>query len=205
MCTPGEVLCACRGDGTCDMGLACVPEGCIPDACNPGEAMCTCLQPGDVCAQGSTCIEGLCRDEPITTDGMTSMPSESDSTMEPPMTSTMPSTTDATDDTTVGMLDTGGPGTSGGSACEDEGTCIACAQCASSTDCSEQTVDCMADNVCLGALMCLNNCLNGDAMTVQACIAECDCEGGGELLDVVVACVGGICEPVCEVDLTCVD
>src|SRR5688572_25296528 len=81
MCTPGEVLCACRGDGTCDMGLACVPEGCIPDACNPGEAMCTCLQPGDVCAQGSTCIEGLCRDEPITTDGMTSMPSESDSTM----------------------------------------------------------------------------------------------------------------------------
>lgn len=187
------------------MGLACVPEGCIPDACNPGEAMCTCLQPGDVCAQGSTCIEGLCRDEPITTDGMTSLPSESDSTMEPPMTSSMPGTTDATDDTTVGMQETGFPGTSSGPGCEEEGTCIACAQCASASDCSDATADCTADNACLGALMCINGCLNGDPGMIEPCIGSCDCVGGGRLLDVVVACVGGICDPVCEADLTCVE
>jgi hypothetical protein len=200
-CTPGEVLCACRGDSTCDAGLACVPEGCIPDACDPGEAMCTCLQPGDVCAQGSTCIEGLCRDEPITTDGMTSMPSESGSTMEPPMTSTGTTAEETAGTTSVvetSSLD------SGGVACSEETLCTDCALCASQNECENQFAACMRDMTgCMGPLMCIQQCLAGTPDQWEPCVEMCGCGDGNMPLQSLVECTVGICDPVCEMDLPC--
>ena len=186
------------------MGLACVPEGCIPDACNPGEAMCTCLQPGDVCAQGWTCIEGLCRDAPITTDGMTSMPSQTDTTGEPPVTSTM--SPDTTTDATIGttMVEQTSAQETGVVECSEDTVCTDCAFCSTEVLCANEYSACMADmSDCMGPLMCIYACLSGNPSMWDDCVGACGCGNGNVALQELVGCIVGVCDAVCEMGLPC--
>jgi hypothetical protein len=206
-CTPGEVLCACAPGGECNGELLCVPEGCIPNNCDPGNPMCQCMQPGDACVQGWSCVMGLCHPEMSSTSGMTT-------TMPPTSSTTASTSTTAAEDTTASMGDTtavqetsedsGMPSTTTGPACVAPETCEGCAQCAIADSCTELRDECLDDAVTCGPVLgCLQDCLEGPVMAQMMCFAECDCPSGGMVLVGLVDCVFNICDDACINDLVC--
>ena len=206
-CTPGTVLCACLPDNTCNMGLECIPEGCIPADCDPGNPTCECLVPGDMCTTGWVCIDGLCREDP----GETTMPAMTTASGPDTM-----STTPETSETTPGSTDGGtGPMTSssasesvtmstGGPACGVL-DCFECLQCSFEEDCKPEYDTCEADGPGCGVtLSCLQTCLAMTPDSLETCELQCGCDMAPPDLAVTLAdCATTVCGDACEQPIPC--
>ncbi len=202
-CTPGTVLCPCRPGNACDPGLTCIPEGCVPDDCDPGMPMCGCLQPGDLCVDGWTCVEGLCHEGPSNTTAPTTTPSGSD-------------TMTTASETTGGITDTGVLTSSSASASvsatatpttgEDcnEFPCLGCLQCTLQNECSSEHGACQTEPSCLATLACFQMCLAMEPGMIQACASGCECGMPPNAFSALAECARTACElSGCDQELAC--
>lgn len=189
-CSEGTSGCVCYGNGTCDAGLECSENVCVPEGCDEGSLDCNCYGNG-TCDAGLECMDGVCKpggpgDETdtgtTTTDGTDTSSSSSDETG--PF-----ETGDPTVSSSVTTLPTTGPDD-----CNNLGDCEFCIQCTGEFECSDPWAQC--DFECQDYIFCVLGCW-GD----EDCWGDCkgSFPGGVGIGDEVLACN---CEPCAD---SCLD
>lgn len=180
-CSAGAIGCACYGNSTCDVGLACVAalDVCVPMDCTPGSLQCVCDDGG--CEGALVCTDGVCAQA---MPGTASSDPSGDPSGDPSSsTHVADESTDSgtsSDPTGSDPADSSSSGSAEGSTLDDTGVvdcgalaCAECVVCVAGPDaaCTEAAVQCGEEVGCEAAAACLASCgVNG--LCLDDCCAQ---------------------------------
>ena len=183
VCMNGSEACACYSNGTCDPGLLCADDACVPTDCDPGRAGCPCLL--ERCDPGLACVDDRCE---APSPGDTTVASDvGDATTSESSTSTDDTTaaTDGVEASTSADAESTGAPTCGG----DCSTCHACAVA--------EGGPCDYDVTCPGegcqTLLCFMDCVDNLGGACEFC-----CTNAPTVMDAKIAdCISQECATTC--------
>lgn len=186
-CADGAQGCDCYGNGTCDPGLECSNDVCVPENCDEGSQDCNCYGNG-TCNADLECMGGIC--VPPVAD--TGNEDETDTGTE---TSTETGTTESTDDgmstdPTVSEVATDSTGID---ECDNFGDCWYCIECSAPEYCFDVYDQCQFEFECEDFIDCTLNCFD------DQCWSDCQeaFPNGADMGIEVLSCTCDPCQDSC--------